>query len=61
MATEDFHTSAAKAFREHYDKLVDSIQERGVKSAHYLEVLLCFYNENSLLCRMLAPGRLGYD
>ena len=27
MATRDFQTSAAKAFREHYDKLVDSIQE----------------------------------
>ncbi len=27
MATQDFKTSAAKAFREHYDKLVDSIQE----------------------------------
>ncbi len=27
MATQDFQTSAAKAFREHYDKLVDSIQE----------------------------------
>ncbi len=27
MATKDFQTSAAKAFREHYDKLVDSIQE----------------------------------
>ncbi len=29
MATQDFKTSAAKAFREHYDKLVDSIQEAG--------------------------------
>ena len=27
MATKDFQTSAAKAFLEHYDKLVDSIQE----------------------------------
>ncbi len=27
MATHDFKTSAAKAFREHYDKLVKSIQE----------------------------------
>ena len=27
MATQDFKTSAANAFREHYDKLVDSIQE----------------------------------
>ncbi len=27
MATQDFKTSAAKAFREHYDKLVKSIQE----------------------------------
>ncbi len=26
-ATQDFKTSAAKAFREHYDKLVKSIQE----------------------------------
>ncbi|XP_064401985.1 NLR family CARD domain-containing protein 3-like [Halichondria panicea] len=27
MATQDFKTTAAKAFLEHYDKLVDSIQE----------------------------------
>ena len=27
MATQDFKNSAAKAFREHYDKLVKSIQE----------------------------------
>ncbi len=27
-----------------------------VKSVHFLEFLLCFFNENSLLCRMLAPG-----
>ncbi len=27
METQDFKTSAAKAFREHYDKLVKSIQE----------------------------------
>ncbi len=27
MASRDFRTSAARAFREHYDKLVDSIQE----------------------------------
>ena len=27
MATQDLKTSAAKAFREHYDKLVKSIQE----------------------------------
>ncbi len=27
MATQGFKTTAAKAFRKHYDKLVDSIQE----------------------------------
>ncbi len=27
MATQDFKTSSARAFREHYDKLVKSIQE----------------------------------